>query len=272
MTTPRHDTVPQRKNSPVGAVRYELDDYDLESFLPIAEAFPATKYGYVVTPNVDHLIRLQDDPTFRQHYAGAAFVLLDSRFAARVLQMQKRLRLRVCTGADLTAALFSRSARPQDRIVLIGGSDSQAAMLSKRYGLSGLVHHNPPMGFIHDPVAVEACLRFIEAHSPFRFCFLAVGSPQQEALAHALLTRNHARGLALCIGASINFITGAEVRAPQWMQRYSLEWLFRLMQNPRRLFHRYVVRGPRVFAYLRRSPVGIRSHPDSTPVTPASAD
>jgi len=263
MTTTQVDSPEFDGRSPPDLIGYELDDYDLESFLPLVERWPTTRFGYVVTPNVDHLIRLQEDASFRDSYAKADFVLLDSRFAARVLKVQKGLQLRVCTGADLTAALFARLVRPEDGIVIVGGSEAQATEVAGRYGLRKIAHYNPPMGFIRDPASVENCLRFIEANSPFRFCFLAVGSPQQEALAHALSERDRARGLALCIGASINFITGAEVRAPDWMQRHSLEWLFRLMQNPRRLFHRYVIRGPRVFAYLRRSPVTIRQRPAS---------
>lgn len=257
MNTPQVDPAPLDANTSL-PLTYEVDDYDLESFLRVAERFAQDRFAYVVTPNVDHLIRLHDDATFRQSYSGAEFVLLDSRFAATVLRIQKGLHLRVCTGADLTAALFARVARPLDRILVIGGSAAQAASIAMRYGLQDLQHHNPPMGFIRDDAAVDACLAFVEANSPFRFCFLAVGSPQQEAIAHALLSRGRARGLALCIGASINFITGAEIRAPQWMQRLSLEWLFRLLQNPRRLFYRYVIRGPRVFGYLRNASVTVR--------------
>jgi exopolysaccharide biosynthesis WecB/TagA/CpsF family protein len=114
------------------------------------------------------------------------------------------------------------------------------------------------MGFIHDAGAVEKCLRFVEAHSPFRFCLLAVGAPRQEILAERLQVRNVARGLALCVGASIDFITGTERRAPQWLQRAGLEWLFRLVQNPARLATRYLVRGPRVFGLLRKTTFVLR--------------
>jgi exopolysaccharide biosynthesis WecB/TagA/CpsF family protein len=114
------------------------------------------------------------------------------------------------------------------------------------------------MGFIMKLEAVEDCLSFIERQSPFRFCFLAVGSPQQEMLAALLRQRGIARGLALCIGASLNFLTGRERRAPLWMQRLSLEWLYRLARDPRRLWVRYLVRGPRIFGHLRQAQVVLR--------------
>jgi exopolysaccharide biosynthesis WecB/TagA/CpsF family protein len=71
-------------------------------------------------------------------------------------------------------------------------------------------------------------------------------------IAHRLQARGKARGLALCVGAALNFLTGAERRAPRWMQRLALEWLYRLLQDPRRLARRYLVRGPRVLGYLLR--------------------
>jgi UDP-N-acetyl-D-mannosaminuronic acid transferase (WecB/TagA/CpsF family) len=55
------------------------------------------------------------------------------------------------------------------------------------------------------------------------------------------------------VGASLDFLTGNEKRAPEWIQQMSLEWLYRLAQNPRRLARRYLVRGPRFFAHLRRA-------------------
>ena len=114
------------------------------------------------------------------------------------------------------------------------------------------------MGFANDPASVEAALNFIEAASPFRFCLLAVGSPRQEMLAHRLAQRNRSSGMALCIGASIDFLTGGERRAPRWMQSCSLEWLYRLSQNPRRLAHRYLVRGLKFFTQVGKTPVIVR--------------
>ncbi len=236
----------------------ELDDYDVDSFAATAKDFGQSHYGFVVTPNVDHLIRLHEDVRFREVYAAARYVLLDSRFLANVVRVVTGRRLPVCTGSDLTVKLLAGVAAVGDRIVVIGGNEQQMRALRTRYGFSNLVQFSPPMGFIRDPAAVEACLGFIEAHSPFRFCLLAVGAPQQEILAERLQVRGVARGLALCIGASIAFVTGTQRRAPQWMQRTGLEWLFRLGQNPARLATRYLVRGPRVFGLLRKTTFALR--------------
>jgi exopolysaccharide biosynthesis WecB/TagA/CpsF family protein len=241
-----------------GALVHEVDDFDLEAFTHVAAGYGTQRFGFVVTPNVDHLIRYNDDPAFREHYRHADYILMDSRFAAALVRLLHGLKLPVCTGSDLTARLLRQVVRPDDRVVLIGGSEEQAAHVRRANGLRDLRHHNPPMGFIRDADAVEACLSFIEAASPFRFCFLAVGSPQQEQIARALAARGTARGLALCIGASINFITGREKRAPLWMQQLALEWLYRLGQDPRRLAGRYLLRGPRIFAHLLRARIVLR--------------
>jgi exopolysaccharide biosynthesis WecB/TagA/CpsF family protein len=235
-----------------------LDDYDLPEFTAVAAAFGTERFGFVVTPNVDHMIRYHDDAVFRGYYAAADYILLDSRLIAKIVRTTQKLALKVCTGSDLTATLFAQVIKPDDRIILIGGTPEQVQQLTTRYRLTNVRHHNPPMGFAKDPAAVRECLEFVENHGPFRFCFLAVGSPRQELLANELKTRGRARGLALCIGASLNFLTGVEKRAPLWMQRMALEWLFRLTQEPGRMAHRYLVRGPRILNCLRQDRIQVR--------------
>lgn len=239
-------------------VIFEFDGYDLAAFLPVAAVFGEDQYGYVATPNVDGLIRVYEDSTFRDIYAHATFVLLDSRIAAAAFRLVHRVSVPVAPGSDLTAALLREVITPEDRIVLIGSSAEQAESVRERYGLKHLIHHNPPMGFINDPAAVEEVLAFIERASPFRFCLVAVGDPQGTLIAHRLAERGRARGLTLIIGASIDFITGKQRRAPRWMQRCGLEWLHRLLSNPRRLARRYLIRNPRFFAYVSRCRVNLR--------------
>jgi exopolysaccharide biosynthesis WecB/TagA/CpsF family protein len=242
-----------------------IDDYDLREACEIASSFGTERYGYVVTPNVDHVIRHYYDAEFRTLYAHADYAFLDSHFLAHLVGLIKRRRHRVTTGSDLTAALMSVVIKPNDTTVLVGGSAEQAQELRARFGCKALQHIDPPMNFIHDEKAVEACLSAIEAASPFRFCFLAFGSPQQEIIALKLKERGVARGLALCVGASINFLTGVEKRAPQWIRNSGFEWLFRLARSPRRLAKRYLVRGPRIFLLLPRVELRLR-RPVTMPV------
>jgi exopolysaccharide biosynthesis WecB/TagA/CpsF family protein len=236
----------------------DIDGHNLEEALQLVAAFGSDRYGYIVTPNVDHIIRHHQDSHFRSLYAQAAYVLLDSRFLAHAVGLVKGQMLRVCVGSDLTTATLDSIIKPLDVAVLVGGTPEQARILQERYGLMRLRHIDPPMNFIRDPLAVETCLREIEAASPFRFCFLAIGSPQQEIIAQKLKERGIARGLALCVGAAINFLTGIERRAPLWMQEAGLEWLYRLSRNPQRLWKRYLVRGPKIFLLLWRIELRVR--------------
>ncbi len=258
-------------SQPSRKLEFLIDDYDLNQFVRVVQDFGQETYGYVVTPNADHLIRWHQDHAFREYYARATFTVLDSRFIATLFRIRSGARLRVCPGSDLTESLLSGVIKPGDPVVLIGGDESQVATLASQYGLRNVRHYNPPMGFANDPLAVETCLAFIEHHSPFRFCLLAVGSPRQEMLAHALARRGIARGLTLCIGASIDFLTGKQRRAPRWIQRLSLEWMYRLIQDPKRMAHRYLVRGPRLFWLVPRTRLTVRHQQIAPRCTAADA-
>jgi exopolysaccharide biosynthesis WecB/TagA/CpsF family protein len=229
-----------------------IDDYDVPEFADLAASFGTSRYGFVVTPNVDHLIRYHEEQEFRAIYAAADYVLLDSRFLSNVLRVSRGINIRVCPGSDLTDELFRHVIQKDDKVIVIGGRPWQVEWLARHYNLGNIEHFNPPMGFIRDYGALEACLDFVEAHSPFRFCFLAVGCPQQEQVAQQLKARGRATGLALCVGASIDFLTGAQRRAPRWMQQLGMEWLFRALKDPVRLGKRYFVRGPSIFPLLQR--------------------
>ena len=87
---------------------------------------------------------------------------------------------------------------------------------------------------------------------------LCVGCPAQELIARQLAELGCKSGIALCVGASIDFLTGARVRAPLWMQKLGLEWAYRLAQEPARLWRRYLVESPKILRIFMatRSPRG----------------
>jgi N-acetylglucosaminyldiphosphoundecaprenol N-acetyl-beta-D-mannosaminyltransferase len=206
-------------------------------------------FGYVVTPNADHLARLDRDPHLRPVYRNAALCLLDSRV---VFGLGCLLRLpvpRVVPGSDLTARLLSCHLRPEERITIVGLSPEWLPALVARHGLAPPAHINPPPGFELDPVTLKEVVAFVRAH-PARFVFLAVGSPRQELLAAAIGAGGGATGTGLCIGASLEYRAGARRRAPRFIRRLGLEWLFRLASDPRRLFRRYLIDSPAVIALL----------------------
>lgn len=190
-------------------------------------------FAYIVTPNAQHLVQLErGDPAFRAAYDAAWLRLCDSQIVRLVARLLFARRLPLCAGSDLTAALFATHIQPDDRICVIGGDEELERRLREKYGLRNLARHEPPMGFMADREAVQACIDFIEAH-PSRLVFLAVGSPRSELLAYRVRERGRASGIGLCIGSSLHFITGLVQRAPLWMRRMALEWLFRLLRAPR---------------------------------------
>ena len=233
-----------------------FDDLDLEGALALVAARdPGLPFAYVVTPNADHLLRLEaGDAALRALYDGAWLSLNDSRIL-RLLAGRRGVRLNLAPGSDLAAALFAGVIGPATPVTVIGGTPALIASLRARFGLTALFHHDPPMGFIRDEAAVEAAVAFVQAH-PARFVFLCVGSPQQEKLAARIQAAGGATGLGLCLGAALEFVTGAKARAPAWMQRAHLEWLHRLVSEPRRLWRRYLLEAPRLLRVMRKVPKG----------------
>lgn len=236
-----------------------MDFADLEAAeaaAAIAARPDGAPFGYVVTPNADHLVRMSRDSVLAGVYRNAWLRLLDSRVVAAIARGCGMLTPRVATGSDLTALLLCQHIHPGEQITIIGLRPLWLPALMARYGLAPPFHYDPPMGFDTDPAAFRDTVAFILAH-PARLVFLAVGSPRQEHLAAAVAASGQATGTGLCIGASLLFLAGAERRAPGWMQRDGLEWAYRLANDPRRLAGRYLLDSPRIVPLLLRDRVAI---------------
>lgn len=218
-----------------------------------AAAEAADRFAYVVTPNVDHVVMLHEpgpEPWrdgYRAALAAADLRLNDSRILARLARLSG-LSLPVTPGSDLTRDLVARAAAAgPGRWLLVGGAPAEADWLRQRLPGHSIAHYDPPMGVRDDPAAQAAIAERVVAERADVTLF-AIGAPQSEIVAHAIARRGRARGVALCIGASVEFLSGAKRRAPRLIQRAGLEWLHRLASEPRRLWRRYLVRGPRIFA------------------------
>lgn len=237
----------------------DFDEMEADAAPALLASRPAgARFAYLVTPNADHLVRLaRDQARYGPLYRDAAWRLLDSRVVARLARLLGLKAPPVVPGSDLTARLLAHAIAPDTTLAMLGGSAATAEAIAARYGLRALHHHDPPMGFDADPAAFEAALRFVEA-SAARFTFLCVGSPRQEMVARALLQRGRARGTALCVGASLRFLSGEEARAPRLVQQAGLEWAWRLAQDPRRLARRYLVDDPAILGLLWRERSALR--------------
>lgn len=229
----------------------------------VAHRPPNAPFGYIVTPNAQHFVVLnRGSAGFRAAYDGALLRLCDSKVVPHLARLLFGIDLVCCPGSDLTAALFRKWIQPDDSITVIGGDDELAARLRQNFGLTRLALHQPPMGFINDPREVQACLDFVAAH-PARYIFIAVGAPRGEILALKLKERGDITGTCLSIGGSLHFITGLVPRAPRWMRDLALEWLYRLLLNPRRHARRVFLESFPVLGLAlaaRFQPPGIRHH------------
>jgi exopolysaccharide biosynthesis WecB/TagA/CpsF family protein len=181
-------------------------------------------------------------------YERAWRVFCDSRVLSRLARVNGH-RLPVITGSDLTADLITRAAKQRLTIAVIGPTGATCAGLQDRYPGLKVVVHALPMGFIKSELEVRKCVDFVvKTQAPL--VFLAVGMPQQEILANRIADHPQARGVGLCIGASIDFLTGEQRRAPVWLQKAGLEWLYRLLSDPQRLARRYLIECPRIFYFI----------------------
>lgn len=149
------------------------------------------------------------------------------------------IRLPLAAGSDLTVALLRSGFDPEEPVTVIGGDKTLEALLRSELGLRRLALFDPPFGFYNSEAGLDEAAAFVEAH-PARYVFLACGGPQSEMLALRIQERGRATGLGLCVGASLKFVTGQAKRAPIVFQLLGLEWLHRLLSEPRRLWRRFI--------------------------------
>lgn len=208
----------------------------------IITAAKARKPFAVFTLNLDHLVKLRRSSAFRQAYGAADIITADGAPVAWLARRQNRAVERT-TGADMMVPLAEAAAVARLPVFLFGSSAAVMARAGRELGerTEGLLDIAgtlaPSASFDPEGTEADAAIETIR-RSGAKLCFVALGAPKQEIFA----ARSKAQGLAcgiICIGASLDFIAGAQIRAPEFMQNNGLEWLWRLSTNPRRLARRY---------------------------------
>ena len=198
---------------------------------------------YVVTPNVNHVVLLTRQPDFAAAYEDASLILADGMplvWAGRLLG--RRLPGRVA-GSDLAPALFrAASEGPPLTVFFLGAlpgvAERAAVKVEQVYpGVRVVGTYSPPIGFETDPVESANILERVASAQP-QVLVVGLGAPKQELWVHQNRAKLSAR-VALCIGATIDFLAEEATRAPVWVRKIGLEWAFRVMQEPRRLAGRY---------------------------------
>ena len=224
----------------------DIDPLTMEEALSNIEHWITQRDGacrYVVTPNVQHSVLVQEHAGLRAAYADAGLVLADGLpvvLASRLLK--RRLPGRVA-GSDLVPALFSSaSAEKPLRVFLLGAAPGVATRaathIAQRWpAVKTVGTYSPPLGFEFDDQENARILKLVETAAP-DVLVIGLGAPKQELWIHRH-RQQIAAPVALCVGATIDFLAGEKRRAPQWMQRAGLEWLHRCASEPRRLAKRY---------------------------------
>lgn len=200
--------------------------------------------GVVFTPNVAHLVTLQQRPDFYQAYQSADYQICDSqlvRLAAQLLGTPIREKI---SGSDLFPAFYRYFAQdPSTAIFLLGAAPgvAQRAMhkINQLVGRSIVVAaHSPSFGFERDAAECDRIIALINA-SGATVLAVGVGAPKQELWIAQHRDRLPQVKTFLAIGATLDFEAGNVQRAPKWMSEVGLEWFYRLVKEPRRLWKRY---------------------------------
>ena len=195
----------------------------------------------IFTLNLDHLVKMRFDPRFRAAYLRARYVTADG-WPVVWLGRQKGADLQRTTGADMVEPLCEEAARQGLPVYFFGSSDKAlrdaSCYLKNLYPDLDIVGMRAPdYGFAPDSPEADEAIKEI-ARSKAGLCFVALGAPKQELFADRAFAACPQVGF-LCIGAALDFLGGHQSRAPLWMQKSGLEWLYRLLTNPLRLAGRY---------------------------------
>ncbi|MEO1623227.1 MAG: WecB/TagA/CpsF family glycosyltransferase [Cyanobacteria bacterium J06632_3] len=202
--------------------------------------------GMVVTPNVDHLVKLQEDMEFRQAYKAATYRVCDSQILMWLSRFSKNPIQEKISGSDLFPSFCQHyKDDPSVKIFLLGAADGVALKaqqrINQRVGRKMVVDaHSPSYSFLDDDVESRSIVSRIN-RSGATVLAIGVGAPKQEKWLLRYRSQLVTAKVQLAIGATIDFEAGHVSRAPVWISELGLEWLYRLMREPQRLWRRYLV-------------------------------
>lgn len=195
----------------------------------------------LATLNLDHLVKLRQDPGFRNAYAAHDLVCADGNPIVWLSRLARQP-LTLVPGSDLVLPLARLAADEGVPVALVGTTDAALAaaadsLTRQAPGLRIVARIAPPMGFDPNSPAAGDLLAQV-AQSGARLCYLALGAPKQERL--AARGRHEAPSVGfVSVGAGLDFLAGNQTRAPEWVRRLALEWVWRMASAPRRLVPRY---------------------------------
>jgi N-acetylglucosaminyldiphosphoundecaprenol N-acetyl-beta-D-mannosaminyltransferase len=229
----------------VSLLGVDIDNLTMaETLTRIEQMISSGTFSYVVTPNVDHLMKVQKDSVFREIYKGANLAVPDGApllWASKILGTPLKERV---NGTDLFLETCALAATKGYSIFLLGGdpgfAEKAGVMLKEKYpGLKVAGHYGPEFGWEKDLSESVRVQKLITA-SNADILFVAMGAPRQEIWMGQFGPGCNVR-VAFGIGGSFSILIGAIKRAPLWMRRSGLEWFWRMLFEPRRLYKRYLI-------------------------------
>ncbi|MCM1522264.1 MAG: WecB/TagA/CpsF family glycosyltransferase [Muribaculaceae bacterium] len=222
--------------------------------------------GVLVTPNLDHLVKLQSDRGFYDAYMDAEWIVCDSR----ILQLCSRMLRNPIPEAIPGSSFFTHfylhhAADPDCRIFLLGArpgvADEAMRRINDRVGRPIVVGaHSPSFGFEKNPEENREITEIIN-RSGATVVLVGVGAPKQEKWIAAHRSEMPGVRLWMALGATIDFEAGNIARAPRWVQKICMEWFYRFLKEPRRMFRRYFVDDIRFFYHFARQLAGKYRNP-----------
>ena len=241
----------------------DIDNVGFDDFLS------NLKQGLVVTPNADHLIKLQKDQRFYQSYLSADHVVCDSKILlllSKFLNNKKPIVDQIA-GSDFFPAFceFHKENTDKVKVFLLGGTDKTVDIARQKINAktnSTIIvgAYSPPFGFEHDEDENNKIIDRIKS-SGATVLAVGVGAPKQENWLAENRSKLPEIDLFFAIGATIEFEAGGLSRAPKWMTKLGIEWLYRLGQEPKRMFKRYILEDSVIFWLVIKQKLGLYANP-----------
>lgn len=223
----------------------EIDNLTMsEALSAIEDLIQQKKNAYVVTPNVDHIVKLEKNEQLKASYSQADLILTDGMPLIWASKLYRTPLKEKISGSDLFPELCNLAAQKNYSMFFLGAREGVATKaaekLKEKYPKLKIVGcYAPPWGFENNPTELSKIENQIQSVKP-HILVLALGCPKQEIFAHQFRNRLNVP-ITLCIGASLDFAAENVKRAPLWMRNNGVEWVYRLYQEPIRMFKRYIL-------------------------------
>lgn len=221
----------------------------------IEKMIKSKKKSYIVAVNVDVIMKIEEDQKLKKISDDADLTLVDGKPLIWISKLKKKPIKEKISGSDLVPKVCELSAKKNYSIFIIGGKEGIAAKakeeLEKKYSKINIIGtYSPPMGFEKDKKETNKINSMISKAKPdvLIVCF---GCPKQEKWIYDNIDKYDAK-VSICAGATVDFLAGNVKRAPKWMSEHGLEWFYRFLQEPKRLFKRYFVDDVKIIKLIRK--------------------